>query len=224
VGSTGRIAAGTLSARSGTERSGLRSQPEALRLGARGGSGSGVTDDELMIRGAQGDEDAFRILVQRWERPVLAFLERMLSSREEAEDLGQETFLRVCRQAPRYRPTGQFRSWLFRIAGNLARSRLRRRRILKWVRFEPGRHEAAADEEPVDRKLEREESRRVVRAALARLPDRQRQAVVLRRYDGLSHREIASALGTTIPAVESLLHRALVALKQDLARTEVAKP
>jgi RNA polymerase sigma-70 factor (ECF subfamily) len=147
----------------------------------------------------------------------------MLGSREEAEDLGQETFLRVCRQAPRYRPTGQFRSWLFRIAGNLARSRLRRRRILDWVRFEPGRHDVAAAEEPADRRLEREEQRRAVRAALARLPDRQRQAILLRRYEGLSHREIASALNTTVPAVESLLHRALVALKKDLARTEVAR-
>lgn len=181
-----------------------------------------MTDDELMTRGAQGDEDAFRILVQRWERPVIAFLERMLGSREEAEDLGQEAFLRVCRQAPRYRPSGQFRSWLFRIAGNLARSRLRRRRILQWVRFEPAQHDIAAADEPADRQLEREESRRAVRAALAKLPDRQRQAVLLRRYDGLSHREIARALGTTVPAVESLLHRALAALRRDLARTEVA--
>jgi RNA polymerase sigma-70 factor (ECF subfamily) len=181
-----------------------------------------VTDDELMARGAQGDEDAFRILVQRWERPVMAFLERMLGSREEAEDLGQETFLRVCRHAPRYRPSGQFRSWLFRIAGNLARSRLRRRRILEWVRFETARHDIAAAEEPPDRQLEREESRRAVRAALAKLPARQRQAVLLRRYDGLSHREIAQALGTTVPAVESLLHRALATLRRELARTEVA--
>ena len=177
-----------------------------------------------MALGAQGDEDAFRILVQRWEKPVMAFLERMLGSREDAEDLGQETFFRVCRQAGRYRASGQFRSWLFRIAGNLARSRLRRRRILEWVHFEPGRHDVTTESVPPDRELEREESRRIVRAALDKLPDRQRQAVLLRRYEGLSHREIASALGTTVPAVESLLHRALAALRKDLAGTEVAGP
>ena len=82
-------------------------------------------DDRLMARGGQGDEEAFRLLVTRWERPVFAFLERMLGSREEAQDLGQETFVRVFQQARRYRAAGRFRSWLFRIAGNLARSRLR---------------------------------------------------------------------------------------------------
>ena len=71
-----------------------------------------VTDDELMARGAGGDERAFQVLVERWERPVFAFLSRMLGSREEAQDVGQETFLRMCREAGRYEPRGQFRSWL----------------------------------------------------------------------------------------------------------------
>jgi RNA polymerase sigma-70 factor (ECF subfamily) len=86
-------------------------------------------DDVLMARTAQGEEAAFRLLVQRWENDVLAFLIHMLGSREEAEDLVQDTFIKVYRQAGRYRGEGRFRSWLLRIAGNLARSRLRRRRI-----------------------------------------------------------------------------------------------
>ena len=77
-------------------------------------------DDELMTRGAEGDDAAFGLLVGRWEKRVFAFLERMLGSREEAQDVAQEAFLLMCLHAKDYRATGQFRSWLFRIAGNLA--------------------------------------------------------------------------------------------------------
>ena len=87
-------------------------------------------DDALMVRTAQGEEAAFRLLVQRWEADVRAFLIHMLRSPEEAEDLTQDTFVKVFRQAGRYRTEGLFKSWLFRIAGNLARSRLRRRKVV----------------------------------------------------------------------------------------------
>jgi RNA polymerase sigma-70 factor (ECF subfamily) len=177
-----------------------------------------VTDDELMRRSASGDEEAFRLLVERWQKPVLGFLDRMLGAQEEARDLAQETFLRLYLQAPRYQATGQFRSWLFRIAGNLARGRLRRRRILRWVPFETGVHDRQQSEDPPDRQLEREEAQATVQRALARLPDRQRQAVLMRRYADMSQAEIATALGTTIPGVESLLQRAMDALRRGLAR------
>jgi RNA polymerase sigma-70 factor (ECF subfamily) len=170
-----------------------------------------------MERIAQGDERAFQVLVERWEGPLFAFMARMLGDAAEAEDLAQETFLRVYAQAGRYRAANRFRSWLFRIGGNLARSRLRRRRVLRWVRFEPGLHDRAASGPAPDRALEREEVRSAVQEALDRLPDRQREAVILRRYQGLSYREIASALGTTEAAVESLLQRAAMALRKDLA-------
>jgi RNA polymerase sigma-70 factor (ECF subfamily) len=176
------------------------------------------TDDDLMVRAAQGEEAAFRLLVERWEGPVFGFLERMMRSREEALDLSQETFLRVYAQAKRYRPEGRFHSWLFRIAGNLARSALRHRRVLRWLRFDPALHDRAGPEDPVDRRRERAEARRTVRDALARLPDRQRQVVLLRRYQGLSYSEIAEAMGTTVHAVESLLQRAIASLRRDLAQ------
>jgi RNA polymerase sigma-70 factor (ECF subfamily) len=174
-------------------------------------------DDDLMVATARGDETAFRRLVERWQEPVYAFLERMMGSREEALDLAQETFLRIFAQAPRYRPQGQFRSWLFRIAGNLARSGLRRRRILRWIPFDPALHDRAARGESAAGRLERAETRTAVRRALADLPDRQRQAVVLRHFEQLSHREIAAAMGTTVPAVESMLQRAMAALRGRLA-------
>jgi len=178
-------------------------------------------DDQLMARGAQGDEEAFRLLVVRWERPVFAFLERMLGSREEAQDLGQETFIRMFQQASRYSPSNRFRSWLFRIAGNLARSRLRRRKIIGWVSFEPTLHDRETPGDSHDERLVRDERREAVHAALRRLPERQREALVLRRYHDLSQQEIAEAMGTTVPAVESLLSRAMAALKMDLTREGV---
>ena len=92
-----------------------------------------IEDDVLMERTARNEEAAFRLLVQRWEKEVLAFLIHMLGSLEEAEDLVQDTFVKVYHQAGRYRPEGKFRSWLFRISGNLGRSRLRRRKILRWL-------------------------------------------------------------------------------------------
>lgn len=179
------------------------------------------TDDDLMVRAAQGEEAAYRLLVERWQGPVFGFLERMMRSREEALDLGQETFLRVYAQTKRYRPEGRFPSWLFRIAGNLARSALRRRRVVRWLRFDPALHDHAVPGDPMDRRRERAEARRTIRDALARLPDRQRQVVLLRRYQGLTYRQIAEAMGTTVPAIESLLQRAIASLRRDLAREGV---
>ncbi len=177
-------------------------------------------DDELMVRGAQGDEEAFRLLVRRWEGPLFAFLQRMVGSREEAQDLAQETLIRVCRTASRYRPEGRFKSWIFRIAGNLARSTLRRRKILDWVRFDRTEHDVAGVEEAADVRMEREERRRAVRSALARLPDRQRQAVVLRRWEDMSVAEIAEVMESSVSAVDSLLHRATETLRRHLSRKE----
>ncbi len=180
-----------------------------------------AVDDDLMVRTAQGDEKAFRSLIERWEAPVYTFLERMTGSREDALDLSQETFLRVHARARAYDARGQFRSWLFRIAGNLARSALRRRRLIAWIRFDPQQHDCAVPGDHPGHHLERKETAQEVRRALARLGDRQRQALLLRRFSGLSYGEIAAALDTTVPAVESLLQRAMETLRSDLARKGV---
>ncbi|MFH1279476.1 MAG: sigma-70 family RNA polymerase sigma factor [Candidatus Eisenbacteria bacterium] len=176
-----------------------------------------MNDDDLMARTAEGDEGAFRALVERWERPVFAFLDRMVGSREEAQDLGQETFLRVYRQAKRYRPEGRFKSWLFRIAGNAARSRLRRNKILRWVPFDPSLHDRDSGGERPDRAAIRGETERAVRGALGKLPERQRQALVLLRFEGLRYKEIAEIMGVTVAAVDSLIQRAMAGLKKELA-------
>ena len=176
-----------------------------------------LDDDTLMIRTAQGEETAFRLLVQRWEREVKSFLIHMLGSVEEAEDLAQDTFVQVYDKAASYRPEGKFKSWLFRIAGNKARSRLRRRGILRWISFDPVIHDKGGGEPGPDGMMERDEREEAIRTALAGLPGRQRQALVLHRFQGLRYKEVAVAMETTVSGVESLIQRALSSLRNDLA-------
>lgn len=176
-----------------------------------------MDDDALMIRTAEGEEAAFRLLVQRWERDVLSFLIHMLGSVEEAEDLVQDTFVQVFRKAGSYQAAGMFKSWLFRIAGNLARSRLRRRKILRWVRFDPVIHDTGSAGRGPDEDLEQNQRTAAVRTAMARLPGRQREALALHRFQDMRYKEVASVMGTTVPGVESLIQRAMAALREDLA-------
>lgn len=175
-----------------------------------------MTDDDLMSAMAEGREDAFRELVERWEQPIYAFLVRMVASHEDALDLSQETFLRVHTRARGYCPRGQFRCWLFTIAGNLARSWLRRQRVLRWVRFNPSTHGGHSDPGALEAARARDEMQRALRDALARLPDRQRQALILQRFGDMTQHEIAATLATTVPAVESLIQRAMARLRRDL--------
>lgn len=182
-------------------------------------------DDSLMNASAAGDEAAFRVLVERWERRVLAFFFRSVGSAEDAADLAQETFLRLHRAAPAYTPRGRFAPFLFRIAGNLARNEIRRRsvrRLLNWGGSGEGSDEAAmlaAEASDTDRPdiawARAREAERVRRALLA-LPERQRIAVTLKRFEGFTQEEIAEAMGISISAVESLLVRGMAALRKAL--------
>lgn len=178
---------------------------------------SGQDDDTLMVATAQGQEEAFRLLVQRWEKDVQAFLIHMLGSVEEAEDLVQDTFVQVFRKAASYRGQGLFKSWLFRIAGNLARSRLRRRQVLRWVRWDRTEYEIPATDAGPLAALEEAEASQMLRAAVAALPVRQREALVLHRFQGMKYREVAEVMATTVPGVESLLQRAMHSLREQLA-------
>lgn len=180
-------------------------------------------DDALMARIARKEEAAFRLLVLRWEAGVRAFLIHMLGSVEEAEDLVQDTFVQVFRKAAGYRPEGLFKSWLFRIAGNLARSRLRRRKILGWVSFDAAEHDLAARGPGPDTDLERKEEAARLHAAIARLPGRQKEALVLHRFQGLKYKEVAAAMDITVPAVESLIQRSLAFLRTALTDEEVPR-
>ena len=174
-------------------------------------------DDTLMVAIAKGEETAFRLLVQRWETDVKSFLVHMTGSVEEAQDLTQDTFVQVFRKAGGYHPDGKFKSWLFRIAGNFARSNLRRRKIIGWVSFNPDYHDRAEKQDDQADHLAAQEDSVAIKSALDRLPRRQKEALVLHRFQGMKYRDIAAAMGTTVPGVESLIQRAMAGLRKDLA-------
>jgi RNA polymerase sigma factor (sigma-70 family) len=176
-------------------------------------------DRALMARVQAGDEAAFGALMARWERPVKAVVGRLVLNASVAEELAQEALVRVWQQRARYRPEAEFRPWIFAIAINLARNRLRwwRRRPLvaleAWTEgiAEPGGQDGR-------RAVERAELASAVQAAVAALPLELREAIVLSVYEQVSHAEIALAVGATPKAVETRIYRAKEKLRQMLSR------
>jgi RNA polymerase sigma-70 factor (ECF subfamily) len=171
-------------------------------------------DEGLLVRVADGDPAAVRALVARKLPRLLGLAQRMLGDPAEAEDVAQEAFLRVWRQAPKWRPgQARFDTWLHRVALNLCYDRLRRRREITTE--DPPE---VVDPGPApDRGLEAQDTGRRVGEALARLPDRQREAVVLCHYQEFGNIEAASIMGVTVEALESLLSRGRRALRAALA-------
>ncbi len=175
-----------------------------------------VPDDAALLAAyARGERAAARALADRLVPRILGFAARMLGDRAEAEDVAQEAMLRLWRQAPHWRPgEASVATWLYRVAANLCTDRLRRRRP------------AALDDvpEPADEAqpgalagLIAADRAAALEAALARLPARQRQAVVLRHLEGLANPVIAEIMGVGVEAVESLTARGRRALGADLA-------
>jgi RNA polymerase sigma factor (sigma-70 family) len=171
-------------------------------------------DDELLGRVARGDPAAVRALMGRKLSRINGLALRMLGDAAEAEDVTQEVFLRAWRQAPKWVPgAARFDTWLHRVALNLCYARLRRRREVPT-----DTPPEQTDEGPApDRGLEAADVGRRVAAAMARLPDRQREAVVLCHYQELGNIEAAGLMGVSVEALESLLSRGRRALRLALA-------
>jgi RNA polymerase sigma-70 factor (ECF subfamily) len=169
-------------------------------------------DAELLERVASGDPRAYRELVERHMRGVHAFVYRMLGSRAEAEEVCQESFLRLWKQADKFVARAKPSTWLYRVAHNLAIDRLRRRR--------EGHHPGGIEEVPTsDRPSQHLYDKQValaVEAALAALPERQRAAISLVHYQGMSNAEAADVLGVKVRALESLLARGREQLRERL--------
>ena len=165
---------------------------------------------------AKGDDDAFEILVNRHQTSVLNLIYRFIGDRTQARDLAQEVFLRVWQAAKSYKPEARFSTWIYRITVNLCFNELKSARRRRWFPFhrsdgdnENAIEETFSDGSPTaeDLLLAKERSRQIS-DALHSLPDNQRMALVLKRYDDLSYQEIAQIIGCSVSAVESLLVRA----------------
>jgi RNA polymerase sigma-70 factor, ECF subfamily len=172
-----------------------------------------TSDEDLMAKAAQGDEAAFRRLASRHAARTFALARRMLRNEADAEEIVQEAMIRVWVTAPRWRPDAAFKTWLYRVTVNLCLNRQRQKPFapLEDAIDPPDPSPTAAEA------LERRETDGLVANAIAELPDRQRAAIVLTYYEGLSNAETASVLETTISSVEALLVRAKRALRAELA-------
>jgi RNA polymerase sigma-70 factor (ECF subfamily) len=172
-----------------------------------------ATDEDLMLRSAEGDMDAFEELVRRHEQTALNVAYRFLGDRDLAEDTAQDAFLKILSRAGSYRPTAQFTTYLYNVVWHLCVDLYRRKRADSLERFgEPGGGTA----EPMDGLLADERQTRV-RDAVDTLPPRQRMALVLKHFEGMSYDEVAEVLECSPTAVDSLLIRARRKLKDTLA-------
>ncbi len=176
-------------------------------------------DVRLMLRVRDDQADAFEELMVRHQSRVLALLENLIGDRDLAEDLAQESFLRVYRARKTYRPGAKFSTWLYtivnRVAANALRSRARRREV-NMVSDQPGQSGerpleqlalAASGQMPA-RQLDRAEMQQIVQAAVASLNERQRMAVLLSKFEQMSYAEISEVMELTPQAIKSLLSRA----------------
>jgi len=176
-----------------------------------------ASDEALLVLYANGDRDAARALTQRLAPRVLAYAARVLGDRAEAEDVAQETLMRLWRVAPDWRQgEAKVTTWLYRVATNLATDRLRMRIRRRTDPLDDAPEPADAGPTALDGMIEADRMA-ALQAALDDLPDRQRQAVILRHIDGLANPEIAEVMDIGVEAVESLTARGKRALTAALA-------
>lgn len=185
-------------------------------------SHAAAEDIALMLAVKSGDERAFESLVERHQFRVVGTVAKMLGGESDAEDIAQQVFIRVWQSAPRYNPTAKFTTWLLTITRNLVFNEMRRRQRARLVPLDPGDADRppvghadssarSAPEEIADAELQE-----AVTRAITSLPETQRIAVVLRRFENMPYEEIAKVLKTTVPSIKSLLFRARTDLREQL--------
>ena len=196
----------------------MMSHPDAEPAGQ---SESDADDVHLMSLVGAGDTQAFERLVEKHQSLVMGTVARMLGSNSDVEDVAQQVFVRVWKSARRYVPRAKFTTWLLKITRNLVFNEMRRR---KRHTTTPLQSEVEGEEmqlkddrgQTPDASLLESELQKAIEAAIAQLPETQRMAVVLRRYEELSYEQIADVLEQSVPAVKSLLFRARTELRERL--------
>jgi len=186
---------------------------------------------QALARVAAGDANAFASLVESHQERLLRLCERLLGDLEEARDAAQEVFLKAYRKAGEAQPRGQVYTWLYRIAVNHCLNKLRRRKLVRFLRWtDPEEPDAPAFDPPDGAAdpaavLEARRRWRAARRAIGKLPEGQRVVLILARFEGLPYRQIAEVLGITEGAVESRLVRAMRRLEatQESGESRVPK-
>ena len=184
-----------------------------------------LSDAEVMLRVAKGDDAAFDYLVEKFRRPIISFMYRTTHNQATAEELAQEVFLRVYRSRESYEASAKFTTWLYRIATNLA---VNNARDTKHERAENQVSLDEPDEESgttmdvadtrmtVEQQILRDERMKAIRKVVEALPERQRMAVLMHKYQNMDYKEIATVLKLSESATKSLLFRAYESLRESL--------
>jgi RNA polymerase sigma-70 factor (ECF subfamily) len=184
-----------------------------------------LSDAEVMLRVAKGDDAAFDYLVEKYRRPIISFMYRTTHNQATAEELAQEVFLRVYRSRESYEASAKFTTWLYRIATNLS---VNNARDTKHERAENQVSLDEPDEESgstmdvadtrmtVEQQLLRAERLAAIRKVVEALPERQRMAVLMHKYQNMDYKEIAAVLKLSESATKSLLFRAYESLRESL--------
>mgnify|MGYP002783725073 CR=1 FL=1 len=178
-----------------------------------------LPDADLVARALEGHEDAYRELVRRYERPVFSLVYRMVRDREQAEDLAQETFIKVLNNIEKYSPEFKFSSWILKIANNLAIDALRRRRLdtisidgaanaSSAAEVEATSIQLADDGENALDEMANKELGSAIEVAIGRLRPMYRSCILMRHVDGRSYEEIAQLLDLPLGTVKTYIHRA----------------
>jgi len=187
------------------------------------------SDEELMLRYRDGENSAFEILYHRYEKPLFDFIYRMVMDAADTENLCQETFFRVVRTRKNYRATALFKTWIFQIALNLCRDRMRRMKHRSHLslntpvssqdngNFELQELMSDPNSDPVN-DLVKGELAGLVKGAIASLPEDEHLVVILKEYQGMKFSEIAEIMGCPIGTLKSLNHRAHTRLRKSLAK------
>jgi RNA polymerase sigma-70 factor (ECF subfamily) len=192
---------------------------------ANSSSVGAVSDVDVMLRVKTGDESAFAYLVQKYRRPMVGFMYRLCHNPSTAEELAQEVFLRVYRSRTSYEPSAKFTTWLYRIATNLAVNHARdtrHERPENTVRLDEPDQETGTTPDLADGSINAEEQilkrerLAAIRGVVNALPERQRIAVIMHKYQQMDYREIAGVLKLSESATKSLLFRAYETLRQQL--------
>ncbi|MBT6167963.1 sigma-70 family RNA polymerase sigma factor [Akkermansiaceae bacterium] len=181
-------------------------------------------DLALMAKVARGDEDAFAKIVAKHQHAVLGTVAKMTNQSSDTEDIAQQVFIRLWKSAERYQPTAKFTTFLFTITRNLVFNATRKKSGKNEYSFDAleGKwrqsiEDKSSDSRP-DKLIEQTELRQKIDQAISSLPEKQRLAVVLRRYEKMPYEEIAETLGISVPAVKSQLFRARTALRESLGK------
>ena len=181
-------------------------------------------DLALMAKVACGDEDAFAKIVAKHQHAVLGTVAKMTNQSSDTEDIAQQVFIRLWKSAERYQPTAKFTTFLFTITRNLVFNATRKKSGKNQYSFDAleGKwrqsiEDKSSDSRP-DKLIEQTELRQIIDQAISSLPEKQRLAVVLRRYEKMPYEEIAETLGISVPAVKSQLFRARTALRDSLGK------